>query len=248
MDDPATKQPTTFHGWSRLPDELKVEILAHNLDQTNGIDSIAHSRLFAEHLTSIIGTRNREFTALALETYYKRNVFKVTIQMGLPDYRAYIQHPPTACGHLIRTMEVLTYTYYSYTMFTSALLAERSAMRYILSPESPLGRDGALSTFDLLPHDGNATSTLWQASFVHLQSLALRFEYPMHKEITIYKRPGGCAHCGVTTGKVEQGLTAVQKMHIALQAAKTTVVFNSPCHCFTPLAHVLARMATKLEK
>jgi len=41
MDDPGTKPPATFHGWSRLPDELKVEILAQNLDQKDGVDLIA---------------------------------------------------------------------------------------------------------------------------------------------------------------------------------------------------------------
>ena len=249
MDDPNTKPPATFHGWSRLPDELKVEILAHNLDQTNGIDSIAHSRVFAEQLTSIIGTRDREFTTLALETYYTRNVFQVTIDEDIQKKCAYVQHPPAAYGHFIRRMEVLACTHYLYWMLPRLLVTGSSAMRCILSrsPKSPLGGDDAFDLFALLPHD-YIVSTVWQANFMHLQSLAFRFEYPMQKEIALFKRPGECDHCGLAPIHVEKVLTAVQGLHMALQAAKTTVVFASACPCLTRLAQLLARMATKSDK
>jgi len=275
MDDPGTELSATFQGWSRLPDELKVQILAHNLDQKDGIKpsehdpifadqlmstigtrdpmdgikSTAHTRVFAEQLTSIIGTRNRELTTLALETYYTRNVFKVTIDIRFPSHRTYIQHPPPAYGHLIRRMEVLVYTCYMYMMTPRLLLQKSSTMRHILSPspKSPLGGDVALNLFALLPHE-YSVSTLWQANFMHLQSLAFRFEYPAQKEIALFIRPGECDHCGLAPFQVERVLTAVQGMHIALQAAKTTVVFTSTCPCLTRLAQLLARMATKSDK
>ena len=248
MDDPGTKPPATFHGWSRLPDELKVEILAHNLDQKDGINSAAHTRVFAEQLTSVIGTWNREFTTLALETYYTRNVFKVTIYKGMDRKCTNVQHPPVAYGHLIRKMELLAYSCYWCMLFPRRLLTRFSAMRYILNLKLPPVGDVALDLFALLPHDGILMSTLWQASFMHLQSLELKFEYPRFKAVAGLTSDGECAHCQLTTGQVEKVLTAVEEMYIPLQAAKTTVVFTSTCHCFTRLAHVLARMATKSDK
>jgi hypothetical protein len=60
----------TFHGWSRLHDELQIRILAQNLDFDCGLDAYDHYNYFEEHVISLISTRNRHLANLALEVYY----------------------------------------------------------------------------------------------------------------------------------------------------------------------------------
>jgi hypothetical protein len=98
--------PSTFYGWLRLPDEVKVEILAHNLDQPDVVDANTHRAVLRRHLEPIIGTQNRKFVSLALEAYSNRNTFKVYIHHKDRYDHVDISHPSLAYGHLIRKMEV----------------------------------------------------------------------------------------------------------------------------------------------
>jgi hypothetical protein len=83
-----------------------VAILAHNLDQPYAVDANTHNKVLKQQLKLMIGTRNRELVSLALETYYNRNTFKVTIATLSVWEPTRVSHPPAASGHLIRAMEV----------------------------------------------------------------------------------------------------------------------------------------------
>ncbi|KAF2125803.1 hypothetical protein P153DRAFT_399941 [Dothidotthia symphoricarpi CBS 119687] len=61
--------PTTFHDWSRLPVELKLEVLAHHLTFNEKIDRQFHPGVLSNQLGHIIGTKNRELVTMALGTY-----------------------------------------------------------------------------------------------------------------------------------------------------------------------------------
>ncbi|KAH6633788.1 hypothetical protein C7974DRAFT_412758 [Boeremia exigua] len=67
--------PAFAKGWSKLPSELKVEILAHNLviDPERGVSSFSDVReTFLEHLQM-----TPEIAELAKHVFYKMNVFNV---------------------------------------------------------------------------------------------------------------------------------------------------------------------------
>jgi hypothetical protein len=51
--------PTTFHGWSRLPDELKVKILAHNIVHSDAINDNTHE-LRLHFVTELADSKNAE--------------------------------------------------------------------------------------------------------------------------------------------------------------------------------------------
>jgi hypothetical protein len=105
--------PTTFHGWSVLPDELKTKILAHNIVHADTINDKTHElqlefvaknpnqpdsknaddyvEVYSGELDRIIGTHNKAFVSLALQTYYEQNVFQVKI---ISRYPAHVIRPP----------------------------------------------------------------------------------------------------------------------------------------------------------
>jgi hypothetical protein len=65
MTVPLAMATPTFHAWSRLPTELKLEILSYHLKQSNSIRRLSHMW----NLGAILGTRNRELVTLGLEAY-----------------------------------------------------------------------------------------------------------------------------------------------------------------------------------
>jgi hypothetical protein len=69
--------PTRFYNWSKLPDELKVEILSHYLTFTDPITAVHHQYLMETILDPLILTGSRDFVALALKTYYNKNTFEL---------------------------------------------------------------------------------------------------------------------------------------------------------------------------
>jgi hypothetical protein len=87
---------TTFHDWSGLPEELKLEVLSHNLAFAGDIDCWKHRDLLQSTLSPLIATRNRHLTSLAEEVYYNSNCFTIDIEEELdcpkPRTAAMIRH------------------------------------------------------------------------------------------------------------------------------------------------------------
>jgi hypothetical protein len=90
----------TFHAWSRLPTELKLEILSHLLKQSNSIGRLTHMW----NLGAILGTRNRELVTLGLEACYSINELVIN-SAHLFHHGTSIRFPPLAYGKLVRNIQ-----------------------------------------------------------------------------------------------------------------------------------------------
>ena len=73
---------TTFHAWPHLPDELKLEVLGKHLTFPVAVKYVHHRHNARVVLSPLIATGCRHFVALALEAYYKNNIFE--LHLGLP--------------------------------------------------------------------------------------------------------------------------------------------------------------------
>ncbi|EMD85479.1 hypothetical protein COCC4DRAFT_126935 [Bipolaris maydis ATCC 48331] len=121
----ANGAPTTFHGWPRLPDELKLEVLSHLLTFTEGIyiyrgtpsyDSSmeeSHQKRLNDHLFPLIATRNSNLALLAQEAYYKHNVFIVYFWLHFDNITYW---PKASCARKIRHMTLCLGLYAGSTM------------------------------------------------------------------------------------------------------------------------------------
>jgi hypothetical protein len=89
----------TFHAWSRLPTELKLEILSHHLKQSNSICRLTHMW----NLGAILGTRNRELVTLGLEACYSINELVIN-SVHLFHHGTSVRFPPLAYGKLVRNI------------------------------------------------------------------------------------------------------------------------------------------------
>ncbi|KAF1829935.1 hypothetical protein BDW02DRAFT_125118 [Decorospora gaudefroyi] len=87
--------PKTFHGWSRLPDELQLEVLSHHLIYYTLIRASTHRELLNKLLFPLIGTRNRHLANLAQEVYYRGNQFAFCISQ-LSFFPSTYPKPPMA--------------------------------------------------------------------------------------------------------------------------------------------------------
>jgi hypothetical protein len=91
--------PTTFHAWNRLPEELKLEVLSHNLTLAEEIDNVKHRELLESTLSTLIATRNRHLTNIAEEVNYKSSRFIIDINGGL-------ENPKQRTAAMIRHLHV----------------------------------------------------------------------------------------------------------------------------------------------
>jgi hypothetical protein len=57
------------HSWPNLPVELKLEVLVYGIEE--------HDLNMENFLSPIIATCNRELVTLALDIYYKHNLFYI---------------------------------------------------------------------------------------------------------------------------------------------------------------------------
>jgi hypothetical protein len=145
----------TFHGWSRLPDELQLEVLSHALT----FDKPA---------------------VLAQEVYYSENTFVILIPSGIgrDDPRSHFMHPTETTVSLIRHLEVRTQATYISLRLEILFLNPENCSRWLLRPlQLPIslditgpshGRNGI--TYRKAAREVE-TYTSWQTSFSNLHSL-----------------------------------------------------------------------------
>jgi hypothetical protein len=252
--------PATFHGWSRLPDEVKVEILAHNLDQPDVVDAVTHRKVFKAQLEPIIGTQNRELVSLALETYYNRNTFKVTVY----ELSTRTSCPPAASGHLIKTMEVHVGEcgFYAHESLETMLIEWDNGWTSILTPLRPLD-EGLINQLTWDRPDFGRARRAWQGSFPNLRTLhfSLRSRFHIQPQV-ISQLLQLCHRCGVSATQVQRLGERLRETSIELRATKATAVIErilfrpyddddgaeEPpvyCECSKPISDRIVQMATK---
>jgi len=78
-EEPVIPVSRPFHAWARLPDELKCEVLSHNLTLDGRIDKRKHAQCLQSGLFPLLATRNRHLANIAQEVYYNNNVFELCI-------------------------------------------------------------------------------------------------------------------------------------------------------------------------
>ena len=256
---------TTFHGWSRLPDELKAQILAHHLGQSS-IDGEEHKKLLKSHLWPIIGTQNRQLVAIALEAYYTRNTFRVTIDHNKRVQFCDVNHPPTTYGHLIRKITVNARScIFVWVTLEELLVLAWTGWGRILTPTRPLNKRLILKWAITDKHPNlRRDNTTWQKLFSNLQTLHLTLiSYFPYNE-----RFGACARCDLCEHRVEDMAGILKETAIELKAEKVTAkimrvpfdysemrededdfdkIMGAPvvCTCTKRLSDRIAQMATK---
>jgi hypothetical protein len=242
-----------------------VEILTYNLDQTDAIDEHEHKRIFAEQLSSIIGTCNDQLVSIALEVYYTQNTFKVTIGHGLSRYdgtwNAGVSHPPSAYGHHIRKMEVDAGKCDGDWPGESVYCGIINGWPWILTPDRP-------ELLNIWLSKPRTDLCDWQASYPHLRTL----HFSLNSKFWGFDlKPGLCSTCGVPATTVEALMDLLQECSLGLQAEKATAVVDRipdddgyydynyiyykddmddyiPCECFKSISDRIAEMATKPKK
>jgi hypothetical protein len=67
----------SFHLWSSLSTELKLEVLVYCLESPFILGETEHRRILRQTPGPIIQTRNAELVQLAQDVYYKENTFQI---------------------------------------------------------------------------------------------------------------------------------------------------------------------------
>jgi hypothetical protein len=172
----------TFHGWSALPNEIKLEVLAYHLSYRTGqspdrIDMGEHTRMLTGDLGRISSTRNRELVGLAIDAYYKTNTFQAWIlnkRKGLSVNigNVTMTYPPTVHGAKIRRLEVVSLECVTGYALPDMLLPIQSGWRFLLDPKTTHVADTASANdADLLLDSAQSVSS--RARFPNLRTLKL---------------------------------------------------------------------------
>jgi hypothetical protein len=234
---------STFHHWTRLPDELKVEVLAHYLDQDDFIDESKHSIIFESHLGPIVGTRNRELTTIALETYYTRNKFKATINEIHVVSRLY--YPPASYGYMIRHLQIeITDPYYLDSLDEEEWPADWLWVpwHHLLAPTKPTEAEKGAYL--------DTGTVAWQAHFPNFQTLRVSIDVQcygyMMKDDTVFH---GCRRCGFWTTSTQLFTELLVQSSTELKATHVTAFDRNmrDCGCLNEALSIIEWKTTKLK-
>ncbi|KAF2106145.1 hypothetical protein BDV96DRAFT_655016 [Lophiotrema nucula] len=170
---------TTFHSWSRLPDELKLNILSHHLTAPDSvqIDRYLHRITTKRLLLPLIATRNRELATLARQVYYETNTFIIEPEVlelavrrdATPDF--VVLYPNRANTHWIRKMvlrhRMMSTGILAGLLTSGASLWQKSQWEHLLRPKR-LSKSTNIAEMHQPIRDSNFR-TRWQDSFTNLK-------------------------------------------------------------------------------
>ncbi|KAH4601246.1 hypothetical protein HBH82_177220 [Parastagonospora nodorum] len=208
--DPGESTPTTFHGRSRLPAQLKLEILSHHVPVAQEITWSNHREQLRPTLSKIFQTCNRELVTLCLDIYYSMNTFLASCLR--PKSRKFDTSRPPTYGYLIRSLETRFYISW-----------DPSIASYTTSP-----------FLRLLFHDqkytGTHSSLTWQENFPNLKELKLIIVFISNGKI--YWKDE-CSSCWFVPAHYDGLRNWLKTTEIRLKGQNVTVrlVFNSRCDC-----------------
>lgn len=213
-----TDRPNQFHGWLKLPTELKLEVLSHHLTIIGELDGARHLQAMSNEIDAIIRTNNRELVTLALETYYKLNVFYASLYPRRSG-RFIMDHPPVAHARIIKHLYVfLGNCDLSFTP-ENVLISRASGWRYLCTPPQPQKDSAYPATMGevVIPE-----SLEWQSLFRNLTTLhlSLGITLALRRFIVGSKL---CSGCCVEMAQSEQLLDWLAYTSTGITALKVTV-------------------------
>ncbi|KAF2125802.1 hypothetical protein P153DRAFT_434235 [Dothidotthia symphoricarpi CBS 119687] len=241
--------PTTFHSWSRLPNELKIMVLTDYLVSSAPIGYLEHERYFSERLLPLLRSGNNQLATLGREIYYQDNTFCVYVPWKRVTSRwfegRYILHRPNpAVAHMIRYLHVEADCELHHS-FESMFLTNEYGWTHLFKPKSVSTQiSKGRSDYDI------TTPTRWQQDFNNL--LDLKVDLRMFVHWTADKGPR------ISPWDVERTKRFPAKAEILLKA--NTVQFEmcvgsiydqvlvEPCDKFEDMLEGFAKMATKKSK
>jgi hypothetical protein len=171
----ASATSPTFHAWDRLPEELKLEVLSHNLTFEESIGAYIHKQYLQSTLYPLIGTRNRHLASLAQEVCYKTNQFKININDDL-------EHPKPRTAAMMRHLHVDIFKCLLFSPPDPDIMVEASKCLFKLQ-----------EPFECRSEQGDQTNSEsglhWQTTFTGLQTLKLTW---YARRIEIQLLPSEC--------------------------------------------------------
>jgi len=217
--DPEGSAPTAFHGWSRLPTELKLEILSHHVPVAQVITWTIHREHIRNTLGTIFRTRNHELAALTLDKYYSANSFCVTVlstlSYGEPAY-VRITSPPPTHGKFIRELRVKLYIYNCTKRQGQLAYIDSGGWDRLLCPQAK----------------GNSTSGLaaqniaWRKQFPNLRNLGLDIIFADMGREEIPE----CNNCQLSTVRLHTSDAKLRGATMGLKAKSVEVRVQSGVH------------------
>jgi hypothetical protein len=253
--------PRTFHGWSALPNELKLEALSYHLTQeftdagynAYAIDDTVHARLLAGDLSQIVSIKNCELVEFAIEAYCKSNTFKVDIL----DKRAFLKgnvsiismrYPPTVRGARIRHIEMVAHECVFAYVVPDMLLPIQSGWRFLFD-RKPTHIAGTASRPNANPPPDLAQSANLHTHFPNLYTLRIDM---FLQDLT--SEPDFEEDCCTTPPKLEQldGWLAettfkikADKVDVVVDVAGAVYYYLDMRNCVEPFAACVHNMAMK---
>ncbi|KAL5116868.1 hypothetical protein ACEQ8H_005220 [Pleosporales sp. CAS-2024a] len=212
----SNKPLDTFHDWSRLPTELKLEVLSHHLSFEGRIPDDRHRYHMSNELGRMIGTKNSELVALTIETYYTCNQFWVRIhQLSIP--RSFVTYPPPKYATKIRSL-VITLQRCIFDKEHDAFL---HGWRFLFSQPQPLKEarlgndDSGMSLQD--------TNQKWQTLFVGLKTVLIQLYPPIFHSQELFER--SCYPCGLHSKGWDELKTRLADSKMGIKAKNVEVVW-----------------------
>jgi hypothetical protein len=230
----------TFHAWSRLPTELKLEILSHHLKQSNSIRRL--TRMW--NLGAILGTRNRELVTLGLEACYSINELVIN-SAHLFHHGTSIRFPPLAYGKLVRNIR--------FEMRCSIPCVAISTDHYFANK-----RNGWEPFFKKIEPSGTGSEYIrrakrpdWRTLFPSVRNLALFIS------LDDAGRIGKFCTCGSLSANLHVLNNWLGTAEFELQAENVEVsifnenrlksVGNQNCQCTKATEDIIKKMATRVK-
>lgn len=237
---------TIFHGWNRLPNELKLEIIFYHMTFCYRISRERHLDILTSHIEPILRTRNRQLTTMALETYYKNNEF--TVYMDGDEDHYGVDYPPPKYGSMISHLHILARECDFGLTLEDMLLARPSGWRHLLAPKRPLN----LEAYEInIPLSDQSKSLNWQNHFPNLTNLKLnlRTEFLDYSNTTAL-----CDECEKAPESWEEALGWLRETEMGIKARDVQVeilMYDSGdmvemwCVCSSEAERLLVEMGTK---
>jgi hypothetical protein len=239
-------RPDEFHGWLKLPTELKLEVLSCYLTFDGKIDMFRHLKIMNKEINAIIKTSNHDLVTLALETYYKLNSFCASARYRWGG-RYSMDHPPMAYASLVRRLHVELAGCNLYPAGDKTIL-KGSGWHYLGNPaELPHASANSESIWDVC----RLTSSNWQSIFSSLTRLHLILDISVFRRFMEGK---SCSLCKLDINLVQELLAWVEKT-ICIKASEVSVmvtIYSKPvpvarrCDHIVTLEEELGKMIKRI--
>jgi hypothetical protein len=225
--------PQTFERWPDLLTELKLDVLSKVLSDYGNpnahIQLEGHGVVLHDMLYPIVATRNRELVELAMDVYYKRNIFAIYVGIYLnakgPLFG--IRYPRPAKAKLIRRLRVFVKCRVGRTL-EDLVRAPDEGWCWLLKPLRPLHSDPLNNKQKVVPEwvssePDSETNTQWQLSFSNLKTLEIDF----YLQDLVYDEAGRGECCDLGLARQTSLVALVDEAEMLLKADSLEFGYSS---------------------